>query len=140
MWGAIIAGAGMLMGASSSNRTAGFATDTAGINANLVSQGTAEESRRLLKDIRQSEGLMGAMSAASGVQTSGSRDLFIKDTKKENRAQLSWLQRAGVQKEKVIRRGGQLQASQLKSQAQMQTIKGFGQIAQGIYSNYNTGP
>lgn len=139
MWGALIAGAGMLMGGSASNRAASFAETTAGINASLVSQETAEESRRLLKDIKQSEGLMGAMSAASGVQTSGSRDLFIKDTKKENRAQLAWLQKSGAQKERVVRRGGQLQSSQLKSQARSQAIQGFGQIAQGIYSNYNTG-
>lgn len=130
----------MLMNSAASGRAAGFAGDTANINANLVSQETAEESRRLLKDIKTSEGMMGALSAASGVQVSGSRQLSIEDVKGENRAQLAWLQKSGAQKEKVVRRGGQLQASQLKSKARTQALSGVTQIAQGIYSNYNTGP
>lgn len=139
MWGAIIAGFGMLMQSGSSKRAGIKAKSTGGYNANLVLEEGAEESRRLRGDIAKSEGLMGALSAASGVQTSGSRELFIKDTKKENQAQLDWLWKSTEQKANVVRRGGQLQASQLKSQARAQSIQGFGQIAQGLYSNYNTG-
>lgn len=139
MWGAIIAGVGMLMGAGSSGQAATQAKRTASINANLTRSQSGEEMRRLETDIAQTEGLASALSAASGVQVSGSREISIEGVKKENRAQLEWLRKSGVQKADVIQRGGQLAASQLKSQAQMQTVQGFGQIAQGLYGNYNTG-
>jgi hypothetical protein len=139
MWGAIIAGVGMFANASASDNAAFQAQTAATINANLTREETREEMRRLRTDISQSEGMMTAMSAASGVQSTGSRALAMKGTVKENARQLSWLRKSGGQKARVIERGGQLQSSQLKSQARSQAFQGFGQIAQGIYSNYNTG-
>ena len=139
MWGALIAGMGMLMSSGGSRSAAGKVERTASINANLIREETGEEVRRLERDIAQSEGLMTAMSAASGVQMSGSRSLYAQDTRKENRAQLDWLKRSGFQKAEVVRRGGQLQSSQLKSKSASQAFQGFGKIAQGLYSNYNTG-
>lgn len=139
MWGAIIAGVGMLMDGLSSRSAAKSELSVSQTNANLVLDESREEQRRLSADIRSSEGLMGAMSAASGVQMSGSRKVASTNIKRENRAQLDWLKKSGRQKYDVVRRGGQLQASQLQSRSQSQAIQGFGQIAQGIYSNYNTG-
>lgn len=139
MWGAIIAGAGMLMNSFSTNSAGNKAERTASINANLVMEETTEEMRRVQRDVDQSEGLMSAFSAASGVQTTGSRGLAMQDTRQENKAQLAWIRKSGIQKANVVKRGGQLQSSQLKSKAASQAFQGFGQIAQGIYSNYNTG-
>ena len=68
MWGAIIAGVGMLMGAGSSGQAATQAKRTASINANLTRSQSGEEMRRLETDIEQTEGLYSALSAASGVQ------------------------------------------------------------------------
>lgn len=137
MWGAIIAGAGMLMDASSS-RMAGIRNErVTDSNARLVMDETREEARRLSNDIKQSEGLSAAMSAASGVTMSGSRKKASDNTRRENQAQLDWLRKTGQQKADVVRRGGQLQTAQLNSQSQSKAIQGFGQIAQGIYSNYN---
>ncbi len=139
MWGAVIAGMGMLMKSGGARGAARDARKTASINANLILEEGAEESRRLRSDISKAEGLMGAMSAASGVQASGTRDLYMKDVKKENQNQLAWLWKSTQQRANVVRRGGQLQSSQLKSQARAQAFQGFGKIAQGLYSNYNTG-
>ncbi len=139
MWGAIIAGVGALFSSMSSGRAASKTERTAQINANLVKDESAEEMRRLLGGVQKSESMTAAMSATSGVTMSGSRELAVQGFKKENQAQLNWLLRTGRQKYNVVKRGGQLQASQLRSKATSQAFTGFGQIAQGIYSNYNTG-
>ena len=48
------------------------------------------------------------MSAASGVQSTGSRGIAIADTKKENAAQLAWLKKSGKQQVKVAKAGGSI--------------------------------
>ena len=139
MLGLITSGVGMFMNAGASSQASARAKRTAKVNAGFAREESAEEMRRLMGDVRESEGVMNAMSAASGVQTSGSRELSIDKIKKENIAQLDWLKKSGVNKAKAIEMGGQYQASQLKSQADAQMFSGFGKIAQGLYSNYGTG-
>ncbi len=104
------------------------------INASLVGQEGMEEERRLQREIQQTESSIAAMSAASGVQSTGSRDVFMQDIKRENKAQLDWLRKSSRQKATVIKAGGQLQSSQLKTQAAMTGIRGFAQLSQGLFS------
>jgi uncharacterized protein (DUF2252 family) len=105
------------------------------MNADLMEQTNREEQRRLKADIIDSESLMGAMSAASGVQSTGSRGIAIADTKKENAAQLAWLKKSGKQQVKVAKAGGQLQVKQLQNQAISSLFSGASQIAgSGLFS------
>ena len=129
MWGAIIAGAGSLLGAASARSGAKKQKRINAINADLIEQTNAEEQRRLQNDIIDSESLISAVSAASGVQSTGSRGLAIADTKKENAAQLAWLKKSGAQQVKVAKAGGNLQVKQLQNQAITNLFSGAGQIA-----------
>ncbi len=129
MWGAIIAGAGSLFGAASARSGARKQKRINAMNADLMQQTNAEEQRRLQNDIIDSESLMGAVSAASGVQSTGSRGLAIADTKKENAAQLAWLKKSGAQQVKVAKAGGNLQVKQLQNQAITNLFSGVSQIA-----------
>ncbi len=129
MWGAIIGGAGALFGAASAIKGAKKQKRVNAMNAELIQQTNAEEQRRLQNDIIDSESLMSAVSAASGVQSTGSRALAIADTKKENAAQLAWLKKSGEQQVKVAKAGGNLQAKQLQNQAITNIFSGVGQIA-----------
>ncbi len=129
MWGAIIGGAGALFGAASAIKGAKKQKRINAMNADLMQQTNAEEQRRLQNDIIDSESLMGAVSAASGVQSTGSRGLAIADTKKENAAQLAWLKKSGAQQVKVAKAGGNLQVKQLQNQAITNLFSGVSQIA-----------
>lgn len=129
MWGAIIAGGGALLGAASARSGARKQKRINAMNADLMQQTNREEQRRLQNDITDSEALMGAVSAASGVQSTGSRGLAIADTKKENAAQLAWLKKSGAQQVKVAKAGGNLQVKQLQNQAITSLFSGVGQIA-----------
>ncbi len=129
MWGAIIAGAGSLLGAASARSGARKQERINAMNVDLMQQTNREEQRRLQNDITDSESLMGAVSAASGVQSTGSRGLAIADTKKENAAQLAWLKKSGAQQVKAAKAGGNLQVKQLQNQAITNLFSGVGQIA-----------
>jgi len=129
MWGAIIAGGGALFGAASALSGAKKQKRINAMNVDLMKQTNAEEQRRLEADIIDSESLMGAVSAASGVQSTGSRGLAIADTKKENAAQLAWLKKSGTQQVKAAKMGGDLQVKQLQNQAISSLFSGAGQIA-----------
>ncbi len=129
MWGAIIGGAGALFGAASAIKGAKKQKRINAMNADLMQQTNAEEQRRLQNDIIDSESLMSAVSAASGVQSPGSRGLAIADTKKENAAQLAWLKKSGAQQVKVAKAGGNLQVKQLQNQAITNLFSGVSQIA-----------
>ncbi len=133
MWGAVIAGGGALFGAASAWSGAKKQKKINAMNANLMKQTNAEEQRRLEADIIDSESLMGAVSAASGVQSTGSRGLAIANTKKENAAQLAWLKKSGAQQVKVAKAGGDLQVKQLQNQAITNLFSGAGSIATGIW-------
>lgn len=133
MWGQIIAGGAALFGAASSLKGAKKQRRINAMNADLMEQTNREEQRRLQADIIDSEALMGAVSAASGVQTTGSRALAIADTKKENAAQLAWLKKSGEQQVKVAKAGGELQVKQLQNQAITNLFSGAGSIATGIW-------
>ena len=135
MWGAIIGGAGALFGAASARSGAKKQKKINAMNADLMEQTNREEQRRLETDIVDSESLMGAVSAASGVQSTGSRGLAIADTKKENAAQLAWLKKSGAQQVKSAKMGGQLQVKQLQNQAISSLFSGAGKIAgSGLFS------
>jgi len=135
MWGAIIGGAGALFGAASARSGAKKQKRINAMNVDLMEQTNREEQRRLKTDIVDNESLMGAMSAASGVQSTGSRGLAIADTKKENAAQLAWLKKSGAQQVKSAKAGGQLQVKQLQNQAISSLFSGAGQIAgSGLFS------
>ena len=135
MWGAIIGGAGALLGAASARSGAKKQKRINKMNVDLMEQTNLEEQRRLETDIVDSESLMGAMSAASGVQSTGSRGLAIADTKKENAAQLAWLKKSGAQQVKSTKMGGQLQVKQLQNQAISSLFSGASQIAgSGLFS------
>lgn len=129
MWGAIIAGGGALLGAASARSGAKKQKKINAMNADLMQQTNREEQRRLQNDITDSEALMGAVSAASGVQSTGSRGLAIADTKKENAAQLAWLKKSGAQQVKAAKMGGDLKVKQLQNQAISSLFSGAGQIA-----------
>ncbi len=129
MWGAIIAGGGALLGAASARSGARKQKRINAMNVDLMQQTNREEQRRLQNEITDSEALMGAVSAASGVQSTGSRGLAIADTKKENAAQLAWLKKSGAQQVKAARMGGQLQVKQLQNQAITNLFSGASQIA-----------
>ncbi len=129
MWGQIIAGGASLFGAASSLKGVKKQKRINAMNADLIQQTNAEEQRRLQNDIIDSESLMSAVSAASGVQSTGSRGLAIADTKKENAAQLAWLKKSGAQQVKVAKAGGNLQVKQLQNQAITNLFSGVGQIA-----------
>ncbi len=133
MWGAIIAGAGSLLGAASARSGAKKQKRINAMNVDLMQQTNAEEQRRLQNDIIDSESLISAVSAASGVQSTGSRGLAIADTKKENAAQLAWLKKSGEQQVKVAKAGGELQVKQLQTQAITNLFSGAGSIATGIW-------
>lgn len=133
MWGSIIAGAGMLLGSISGSKGAKKQDSINDMNASLVQQEGKEEERRLQRDIVQSESLMGALSAASGVQMSGSREAAVTDVKRENKAQFDWLSKSTRNKAAAVRAGGQLQTSSLKTQAAMQGVRGFSSISQGLF-------
>jgi len=132
MWGAII-GAGMSMG--SGLVAARRQDDLNKVNASLIGQTSAEEERRLQNEMVQTEALAGAMSAASGVETSGSREISIGATKRENKAQLDWLRKSNRSKASAALAGGNIQSSQLKTQAVMSGVKGFARIADSLFSN-----
>ena len=135
MWGDIIGGVGALFGAASARSGAKKQKRINAMNVDLMEQTNREEQRRLKTDIVDSESLMGAMSAASGVQSTGSRGLAIADTKKENAAQLAWLKKSGAQQVKSAKAGGQLQVKQLQNQAISSLFSGAGQIAgSGLFS------
>jgi hypothetical protein len=129
MWGAIIAGGGALLGAASARSGARKQKRINAMNVDLMQQTNREEQRRLQNEITDSEALMGAVSAASGVQSTGSRGLAIADTKKENAAQLAWLKKSGAQQVKVAKAGGNLQVKQLQNQAITNLFSGASQIA-----------
>ncbi len=129
MWGAIIAGGGALLGAASARSGARKQKRINAMNVDLMQQTNREEQRRLQNEITDSEALMGAVSAASGVQSTGSRGLAIADTKKENAAQLAWLKKSGAQQVKAARMGGNLQVKQLQNQAITNLFSGASQIA-----------
>ena len=129
MWGAIIAGGGALLGAASARSGARKQKRINAMNVDLMQQTNREEQRRLQNEITDSEALMGAVSAASGVQSTGSRGLAIADTKKENAAQLAWLKKSGAQQVKVAKAGGNLQVKQLQNQAITNLFSGTSQIA-----------
>ncbi len=134
MWGAIIGGASMLMGAGSGMMGAKRQEKINDLNAMLISQEGMEEERRLQRDIAKVEGAMTAMSAASGVQAIGSRAAVKADIKQENQAQLDWLRKSARQRATSAKAGGQMQVSQLKTQAAMTGIQGFAQLSQGLFS------
>jgi uncharacterized protein (DUF2252 family) len=135
MWGAIIGGAGALLGAASARSGAKKQKRINAMNVDLMKQTNREEQRRLQADITDSESLMGAVTAASGVQSTGSRGLAIADTKKENAAQLAWLKKSGTQQVKAAKMGGDLQVKQLRNQALTGLFSGAGQIAgSGLFS------
>ena len=135
MWGAIIGGAGALLGAASARSGAKKQKRINAMNVDLMKQTNREEQRRLQADITDSESLMGAVTAASGVQSTGSRGLAIADTKKENAAQLAWLKKSGTQQVKAAKMGGDLQVKQLRNQALTGLLSGAGQIAgSGLFS------
>jgi DNA-binding helix-hairpin-helix protein with protein kinase domain len=129
MWGAIIAGGGALFGAASALSGAKKQKKINAMNADLTEQTNREEQRRLESDIIDSESLMGAVSAASGVQSTGSRGIAIADAKKENAAQLAWLKKSGAQQVKVAKAGGDLKVKQLQNQAISSLFSGASQIA-----------
>lgn len=129
MWGAVIAGGGALFGAASARSAAKKQKKINKMNVKSMEETNREEERRLETDIVDSESLMGAMSAASGVQSTGSRGLAIADTKKENAAQLAWLKKSGAQQVKAAKMGGQLQVKQLQNQAISSLFSGASQIA-----------
>jgi len=133
MWGQIIAGGAALFGAASSLKGAKKQKRINAMNADLMEQTNREEQRRLQADIMDSESLMSAVSAASGVQSTGSRALAIADTKKENAAQLAWLKKSGEQQVKVAKAGGELQVKQLQNQAITNLFSGACSIATGIW-------
>ncbi len=133
MWGQIIAGGAALFGAASSLKGAKKQRRINAMNADLMEQTNKEEQRRLQADIMDSESLMSAVSAASGVQSTGSRALAIADTKKENAAQLAWLKKSGEQQVRVAKAGGELQVKQLQNQAITNLFSGAGSIATGIW-------
>ncbi|MCP4832793.1 MAG: hypothetical protein GY886_11335 [Gammaproteobacteria bacterium] len=135
MWGDIIGGVGSLFGAASARSAARKQKRINAMNVDLMEQTNREEQRRMKADIVDSESLMGAMSAASGVQSTGSRGIAIADTKKENAAQLAWLKKSGKQQVKAAKMGGQLQVKQLQNQAIIGLFSGAGQIAgSGLFS------
>ena len=129
MWGEIIAGGAALFGAASARSAAKKQKKINKMNVKSMEETNREEERRLETDIIDSESLMGAMSAASGVQSTGSRGLAIADTKKENAAQLAWLKKSGAQQVKAAKMGGQLQVKQLQNQAISSLFSGASQIA-----------
>lgn len=133
--GMLLQGASSLFGASADKRAAKASIKVSKLNAGLVREETIEETRRLRRDIEKSEGLATAISAASGVNISGSRGLAIKDVRQENIAQLDWLRKSGKQKEKVVLAGGQLQASQLRSQAMGKMVGGLTSVGMGLFGN-----
>ena len=136
MWGAILAGGGALFGAASAMKGARRQKRINAMNVDLMEQTNREEQRRMKADIVDSESLMGAMSAASGVQSTGSRGIAIADTKKENAAQLAWLKKSGNQQVKAAKLGGQLQVKQLQNQAISSLFSGASQIASsGLFSS-----
>ena len=136
MWGQIIGGAGSLFGFASASKAAKKQKRLNQMNIKSIEETNREEQRRLESDIIDSESLMGAVSAASGVQSTGSRGLAIADTKKENAAQLAWLKKSGAQQVKAARMGGQLQVNQLKNQAISSLFSGASQIASsGLFSS-----
>ncbi len=134
MWGAIIGGTSMLMSAGSGMMAAKRQEKINDLNAMLIGQEGIEEERRLQRDISQVEGAMTAMSAASGVQSTGSRAAVKADVKQENKSQLDWLRKSSRQRATAAKAGGQMQVSQLKTQAAMTGIQGFSQLSQGLFS------
>lgn len=136
MWGEIIGGAGALLGAASARSGAKKQKRINAMNIKSMQESNAEEQRRLEADITDSESLMGAVTAASGVQSTGSRALAITDIKKENAAQLAWLKKSGTQQVKAAKMGGDLQVKQLRNQAISSLFSGAGQIASsGLFSS-----
>tara|TARA_R110001599_G_scaffold43158_1_gene129560 strand:+ start:2040 stop:2468 length:429 start_codon:yes stop_codon:yes gene_type:complete len=136
MWGDIIGGAGSLFGFASAKKAAKKQKQLNAMNINLMEQTNREEQRRLETDIVDSESLMGAMSAASGVQSTGSRGLSIANTKKENATQMEWLKKSGSQQIKSAKMGGQLQVKQLQNQAISSLFSGAAQVASsGLFSS-----
>ncbi len=134
MWGAIIGGTSMLMSAGSGMMAAKRQEKINDLNAMLIGQEGIEEERRLQRDISQVEGAMTAMSAASGVQSTGSRAAVKAGVKQENKLQLDWLRKSSRQRATAAKAGGQMQVSQLKTQAAMTGIQGFSQLSQGLFS------
>ena len=132
MWGAVI---GLAMQAGSSMVAAGRQDNLNDMNAALIGQTSAEEERRLQNEQQQTEALAGAISASSGVQTSGSREISIDATKRENKAQLDWLRKSNRSKASAALAGGNIQTSQLKTQAVMSGVQGFAQIAGSLFNN-----
>jgi len=136
MWGELIGGAGSLFSFGSARSAAKKQKKINAMNIKSMKETNAEEERRLEAGIIDSESLMGAMSAASGVQSTGSRGLAIADTKKENAAQLAWLKKSGTQQVKAAKMGGQLQVKQLQNQAISSLFSGASQIASsGLFSS-----
>jgi hypothetical protein len=135
MWGAIIGGVMSLASAAGQSGAAQDAKRVAKLNAGLTMEETNEQQRRMQTDIDQTEGIAKAISAASGVQMSGSRKIAVDEMQSENIKQLQWLRKSGIRKAKVVQLGGQLQSSQLKSQAAASAFSGAAQIAQGLFSS-----
>ncbi len=129
--GMLIGGAGQLFSAYQKNKAAGQTKKIAKMNADLVRAESAEEERRLRKEIQKTEGMTKAMSAASGVQMTGSRDLAVSDMERENIAQLNWLKKSGESRAKSVLAGGDIQASQLKSSAFSSAVSGLTSIGKG---------
>ncbi len=139
MWGTIIGGASMLLGAGSGFMASKRQDKINDMNALFIGQEAAEEERRLQRDIEKTEGMATAMSAASGVQNTGSRSAVMADVKKENQAQLDWLRKSSRQKATVAKAGGQLQSNQLRTQAAMTGIQGFAKLSESLFTGSGKG-
>jgi hypothetical protein len=117
---------GSLFGASQARKSGKADRRAAYMSASVIEEEGAEEARRVKRGMDSSEGLSKALSAASGVQMSGSRKLAVDDVAAENKAQLDWLKKSTASRAKAVRAGGRVSERAFKSQSISSAISGIG--------------
>lgn len=117
-----------LFGASAAKKAARKAKRLAGMNADYINAETDEQKRRLKFEQSQTTATTKSNLAASGFRSGaasmgGSRSAYLKTMKTQQQSEMDWLTQSGESRSKIAREGGNVAASQLKSQS-------FGQYAQ----------
>ena len=124
-WLAIAAGASVvssLFGAVSSRKAASETEALGQSNASYILQETAEQSRRLRFEQDQVRAGVRTAIASSGFHSGrdtigASHKAYQKTMAQVQSSELSWLQKSGKSRADIALRGGQSQATQLRSQA-----------------------
>ncbi len=143
-WIMIAAGAQLaqgLFGASASSTAANQTLDLARSNVSYINQEAEEQKRRLKFTHSRTRATARATQAASGF-TSGKKTMgasaraYQKTLKDVQQSELDWITKSAKSRADITLRGGQMQASQLRTQGTGQLFGGVAGAASTLYKGF----